>query len=93
MFGVPAAYLDYDAALAHFEAHGFFGARPLLVGTFEEAIAFDYNFDTTIPGRLGEWPGMQGGGHMPMSVFLSRPTRAPCSRDSHCRPLWKGAAQ
>ena len=46
-------YLDYDEALAIFAEAGLFCAEPLFVGGFEEAMATEVGFDSTIPGRLG----------------------------------------
>eukprot|EP00727_Mastigamoeba_balamuthi_P006713 m51a1_g2662 hypothetical protein (358) ;mRNA; r:651177-652404 len=54
--GHDRAYFDFQRAAALFERHGLFYARPLLVGSFEQAMQFNLDFETTIPARLGLAP-------------------------------------
>lgn len=49
----PRVYLDYDAAMKLFEQAGLFYARPLLIGSFQEALNYPLGFSSTIPRRLG----------------------------------------
>lgn len=49
----PRAYLDYDVALRLFEQAGLFYARPLLIGSFQEALNYPLGFSSTIPKLLG----------------------------------------
>lgn len=46
-------FLDYDVAMAIFEEAGIPHARPLLVGTFAQAAAFNPVFQTTLPTTFG----------------------------------------
>ncbi|KAH3744009.1 RNA ligase [Pelomyxa schiedti] len=46
-------YLPYDVAMALFEEFRFFYATPLFIGPLEKALAYNVDFITTIPGRLG----------------------------------------
>eukprot|EP00026_Physarum_polycephalum_P002517 Phypoly_transcript_02524.p2 GENE.Phypoly_transcript_02524~~Phypoly_transcript_02524.p2 ORF type:complete len:388 (-),score=90.65 Phypoly_transcript_02524:1617-2738(-) len=44
-------WLDYKLAMSLFKECGFFYAQPLLVGTLEECLAFNYAITTTIPAK------------------------------------------
>ncbi|HEY9669045.1 MAG TPA: RNA ligase family protein [Coleofasciculaceae cyanobacterium] len=46
-------YLDYDKALKLFKQVGMMGAEPLFIGKYEEALAYNLEFDSTIPALLG----------------------------------------
>jgi Rnl2 family RNA ligase len=46
-------YLAYDAAIKLFEQVGLLYARPLLIGSFQEALNFPLGFASTIPKLLG----------------------------------------
>jgi len=46
-------YVDHDEAARLFEEAGLFHARPLLRGTYEDAMAFPLGFESTIPAALG----------------------------------------
>lgn len=46
-------YLDYDKALKIFQQVGMMGAEPLFIGKYEEALAYNLGFDSTIPALLG----------------------------------------
>jgi len=45
-------YLDYDFCLEVFESVDILHAKPLFVGTYEEAINFELGFETVIPSLL-----------------------------------------
>lgn len=47
------SYLDYDEAMPIFEAAGLLYARPLLIGAYEEALAFPLGFESHVPAQLG----------------------------------------
>jgi Rnl2 family RNA ligase len=49
----PRTYLDYDSAMRLFEQAGLFYARPLLIGSFQEALNYPLGFASTIPKLLG----------------------------------------
>jgi Rnl2 family RNA ligase len=51
--GQPRAYLDYDVATKLLEQAGLFYARPLLIGSFQEALSYPLGFPSTIPKLLG----------------------------------------
>lgn len=46
-------YLDYDKALNLFQQVGIIGAKPLFIGKYEEALAYNPEFDSTIPALFG----------------------------------------
>lgn len=46
-------YLDYKLATKYFEDAGVFYAKPLLIGSFTEALNYDINFQSFIPSQLG----------------------------------------
>ncbi len=46
-------YMDYADAITHFEAVGVFYARPLLVGSFRDAMNYNIAFQSVIPQWLG----------------------------------------
>lgn len=46
-------YLDYDKALKLFKQVGMMGAEALFIGKYEEALAYNLEFDSTIPSLLG----------------------------------------
>ncbi|MBV6626805.1 MAG: RNA ligase [Rivularia sp. (in: Bacteria)] len=46
-------YLDYDIALQLFEKVGMMAAKPLFIGKYEEATAYNIEFESTIPQSLG----------------------------------------
>lgn len=46
-------YLDYDKALSLFQQVGIMGAKPLLIGKYEEALAYKPEFGSTIPALFG----------------------------------------
>jgi Rnl2 family RNA ligase len=46
-------YMDYDKALNLFQQVGMMGAEPLFIGRYEEALAYNLQFDSTIPALLG----------------------------------------
>ncbi len=45
-------YKDYDKALKIFQQVGIMGAEPLFIGKYEEAMAYNLEFDSTIPSLL-----------------------------------------
>lgn len=45
-------YLDYDKALQLFERVGMMAAKPLFIGKYEEAAAYNIEFESTIPAIL-----------------------------------------
>ena len=47
------AYLDYDKAIKIFAQVGMMYAQPLLIGKYESAVAYNIEFDSTIPALLG----------------------------------------
>lgn len=51
--GRGRVYVDQDAALALFRSAGLFCAEPLLVGSYEDAMAYPLGWDSTVPARLG----------------------------------------
>jgi Rnl2 family RNA ligase len=46
-------YLDYDKALKLLQQVGLMGAEPLFIGKYEEAVAYNLRFESTIPSLLG----------------------------------------
>jgi Rnl2 family RNA ligase len=46
-------YLDYDVLLKLCEAEGVLAARPLFIGSYEEALEFPAGFESHVPGWLG----------------------------------------
>jgi Rnl2 family RNA ligase len=46
-------YLDYGAAIRHFENFGIFHARVLFAGKLNEAMAFDTRINSRVPAQLG----------------------------------------
>ncbi|AFZ17104.1 RNA ligase family protein [Allocoleopsis franciscana] len=50
---VARDYLDYDKALNLFQQVGLMGTKPLFIGRYEEALAYNPEFDSTIPALLG----------------------------------------
>lgn len=50
---VARDYLDYGKALNLFQQVGMMGAQPLFIGKYEEALAYNPEFDSTIPALLG----------------------------------------
>jgi Rnl2 family RNA ligase len=51
--GLPRTYVDYDQAISFFQTAGLFYAAPLLIGSYQEALAYPLGFRSTIPGLLG----------------------------------------
>jgi Rnl2 family RNA ligase len=49
----PLTFVDYRVAAPALEAAGFMWSRPLAIVPFNEAIAFNLDFQTTIPRLLG----------------------------------------
>jgi Rnl2 family RNA ligase len=49
----PRAYLDYDRAIALFQATDLFYAHPLFTGSYREALNYPIEFSSTIPAQLG----------------------------------------
>ncbi|BAY61442.1 hypothetical protein NIES22_15070 [Calothrix brevissima NIES-22] len=47
------AYLDYDIVLKLFQQVGMMGATPLFIGKYNDALAYNIEFESTIPGILG----------------------------------------
>lgn len=47
------AYKDYDKALKIFQQVGLMCAQPLFMGKYEAALAYNIEFDSTIPALLG----------------------------------------
>ncbi|GAX42451.1 hypothetical protein NIES4075_34520 [Tolypothrix sp. NIES-4075] len=50
--GATRTYLDYDKAIDILQSAGIFYAVPLFIGRYNEAIAFEINFSSTIPPLL-----------------------------------------
>lgn len=46
------SYLDYESAIAYFEKHTIFYAKPLLIGKFADAVNFNTRINSTIPEQL-----------------------------------------
>ncbi|KAJ4459774.1 putative RNA ligase [Paratrimastix pyriformis] len=46
-------YLPYTKCIDLFRANGFLYAEPLLIGTYDQALAFPVGFDSHVPARLG----------------------------------------
>lgn len=46
-------YLDYDVLLKLCEAEGVLAARPLFVGSYEDALEYPTGFDSHVPGWFG----------------------------------------
>ncbi|MBD1834379.1 RNA ligase [Cyanobacteria bacterium FACHB-472] len=46
-------YIDYDKALKIFQQVEILGAKPLFIGKYEQAVAQNIEFDSTIPALLG----------------------------------------
>jgi Rnl2 family RNA ligase len=51
--GERTRYIDYDQAIRRLGAVEIFFAAPLLVGKYEEAIAYPIEFESRVPMRLG----------------------------------------
>ena len=52
-------YLEYETCIEVFKQSKLFYAEPLFIGSYNDACAFNYDFDTTIPKRLG-FPSIKG---------------------------------
>lgn len=50
---VTRDYLDYEKGLNLFQQVGIMGAKPLFIGKYEEALAYNPEFDSTIPALFG----------------------------------------
>lgn len=50
---VAHSYLDYDKAIKLFQQVGIMYAQPLFIGKYEEALAYNIEFYSTIPALLG----------------------------------------
>ncbi|MBD2771109.1 RNA ligase family protein [Iningainema tapete] len=50
---VAQSYLDYDKAIKLFQQVGIMYSQPLFIGRYEEALAYNVEFDSTIPALLG----------------------------------------
>lgn len=50
---LPRTYVDYEQAMSFFQQAGLFYAAPLLIGSYQEALAYPLGFRSTIPGLLG----------------------------------------
>ena len=50
---IQLVYLDYDRAITLFQEVGMIYAVPLFVGRYQDALAYNIDFDSTIPALLG----------------------------------------
>lgn len=50
---LSSTYLDYDQAISFCEKAGLLYANPLLIASYQEALAYPIEFTSTIPARLG----------------------------------------
>lgn len=62
-------YLAYEEALSLFKRAGLFAAKPLFVGTYEQAMEQPIRFDSTLPRLLG-LPSLPAGSNLAEGVVI-----------------------
>ncbi len=82
-------YVDFPQALEDFEAVGLFCVAPLLVGSWEQALAYEVGFDSTIPARLGLPPMPKGSNKAEGVVIKPVETVYIETRKGRARPILK----
>ncbi|MEM1393006.1 MAG: RNA ligase family protein [Cyanobacteria bacterium P01_H01_bin.150] len=81
-------YLDYDRGLQLFEQVGIMAAKPLFIGKFEDAVAYNIEFESTIPTILN-LPSLQQANKAEGVVI--KPVKSFCieTRKGRIRPIIK----
>lgn len=75
--GLPRRFLDFSEARRLCEASGLLFAQPLCEGTLMECLDFGYEFESTLPSRLGLPPLPAAGERNLAEGAVVRPAREP----------------